>query len=167
MAAVESAREKRDGAAMDRASFDQMLKELSATARAANVFGDVSIADGRLSCEAKEAAEPAFYRVDLDAEGLVWVSLVTADRWLSESIEATLMHTGDKMEELLDEELVDQGFDNGPLPIQHFRSDDMLFTFRSAVPTSVLSAEAVGRVLLAYAACFDELGDMSGGEDDG
>ena len=165
MAAVDSAPEKRDGVAMDRARFDQMLNELAGVARAADIFKVVSVHEGRLSCEARDAGEPAFYRVDLGDDAQVWVSLVTADRWLSESIESTLMVTGDKMEELLDEELVDQGFEDGPLQIQHFRSDDMLFTFRSPMPAHALSTQGVGQVLLAYEACFGQLGDMSPSED--
>jgi hypothetical protein len=99
--------------------------------------------------------------VDVDGDGRVAVSLVTSNRWLSESIEAELMHTGDKIEELLEEELIDQGYE-GKLTCQHYRSDDMLFTFRSEVPVKPDSNGAAGAAscLLAYEACFRELGDM-------
>lgn len=132
----------------------------------AAVFADVSYEDGRLSCEAKYSAEPATYRVDFAPDG-VWISLVMEDRWQSESIEADLMHSGDKLEELLEEELVDQGYDGATLPFEHFRSDDMLFTFRSKAPANAIAgdakkaAEVLSQCLLAYEACFAELGDMS------
>ncbi|MBK7405452.1 MAG: hypothetical protein IPJ41_12675 [Phycisphaerales bacterium] len=110
------------------------------------------------------AAEPAEYRVEHDAQGKLWVSLVTANRWLSESIETDLLHTGDKIEELLDDELVEVGFDAGPLKVEHFRSEDLLFTFRTAVPAEHQDEAATAslRCLLAYEACFRQLGDMSG-----
>ncbi len=150
---------------MDAAQFGQILSTVADTARAASVFKSVDTHEGRLSCEAKDSAEPAFYRVELE-DDKVWISLVTKDRWLSESIEATLMHTGDKIEELLDEELVDQGFDHGPLAVQHFRSDDMFFTFRSPLPSGANDAQAIAQALLGYEACFGQIGDMSPGEDD-
>ena len=57
--------------------------------------------------------------------------------WLSESIESDLMHSGDKLDELIEEELVDQGEEPGHISFEHFRSDDMLFTFRTlAAPES-------------------------------
>lgn len=87
-----------------------------------------------------------------------------ADRWLSESIETDLLHTGDKVEELLAEELAEQGFPTGHgLRIEHFRSDDLLFTFRSPLslsPSAPDAADAAARYLLAYEACFRNLGDM-------
>ncbi len=148
---------------MESQAFSRLVASLAERLGSDHPFADVRIEDGRLVCRALGPEEPAFYRVERDDEG-VWVSLVTPDRWLSESIEAQLMHTGDSIEELLDEELVDQGFDAGPLAVQHFRSDDMLFTFRSRVDD--LSPEALSQVLLAYEACFRQLGDMSPGEED-
>lgn len=150
---------------MDAAELGQILTEVAKTAKSAGVFESVDVHDGRMSCEAKGSAQPAFYRVDLD-DGQVWVSLVTEDRWLSESIEATVMVTGDKLEELLDEELVDLGFEFGPVAVQHFRSDDMLFTFRSPMPGDALNAEAISQALLAYEACFVQIGNMSPHKDD-
>ena len=131
------------------------LDTLSKLAQSAGVFARIGIADQRLACEAKDAAEPAEYRVGVE-DGSLWVSLVTPNRWLSQSIEADLVHTGDKIEDLVEEELVDQGFTGGPLPVEHFRSRDMLFTFRSPLPLSLNelnTAAAVERTmqcLLAY-----------------
>lgn len=139
-----------------------LLTRVADTARQAGVFASVEVEGGRVVCEADGSGEPAYYRVGEDA-GALWVELVMKDRWLSESIEATLMHTGDSIEELLDEELADVGYD-GPTPkVEHFRSDDMLFTFRTRIPSS--EATTAARFLLAYEQCFRNLGDMEEGDE--
>jgi hypothetical protein len=141
------------------------LQSLAERANAAGVFGPVSIRDGILVCRAKASAAPASYRV-LDDAGRVWVSLVMSDRWLSESIESQLVETGDKIESLVREELIDLGEADPPtIHCEHFRSDDLLFTFRSAVGSleSMPSAERVGTFLLAFEAAFRNLGDMNAG----
>lgn len=143
------------------------LEPVAEAARRAGVFGAVRLEPGMLVCEAAGSAEPAFYRVRLD-DGRLWVELVMKDRWLSESIEAELMHTGDSLEELLDEELAEQGYEGAELSFEHFRSPDMLFTFRSAVPADLADPEAervLTQCLLAYQACFVQLGDMGESED--
>ena len=145
------------------------LASLCNRARKSGAFGTCQVAGDRLSCTAKAAAEPAAYRLDLEGEA-IWVSLVMQDRWLSESIEADLVHSGDKIEELLDEELADQGYEGRVARVEHFRSDDLLFTFRSRLPVAAGSPEAETvalQWLLAYEACFSQLGDMddSGKED--
>ena len=146
-------------------NISPLLERVRALAAGAGVFGSVSIKDGRLVCTAKGAAAPASYRVFAD-DGKLWVSLVMADRWLSESVEGDLMHSGDKMEDLLEEELVDQGAPVTRLKIEHFRSDDLLFTFRSPLAAGMgeEQAAAVSKVLLAYEACFRNLGDMNAAE---
>lgn len=146
-------------------NYQSLLNEVAREAERAGVFGTVSVRDGRLVCTAKNSAAPASYRIHPDGERL-WVSLVTADRWLSESIEADLMHTGDDLSDLLEEELVDQGVTGAKPTFEHFRSDDLLFTFRTPLPGKDLSATTALRWLLAYEACFRRLGDMSVGEDD-
>jgi hypothetical protein len=103
--------------------------------------------------------------------GEVCVSLVTAARYLSQSIEADLVNTGDKLEDLLWDELVDQGYEGAQLRVEHFRDPEKLFTFRSRLPQTVekmrtkAGATTLTRVLLAYEACFRPLGDMEAGED--
>ncbi|MEZ6241787.1 MAG: hypothetical protein R3B57_01970 [Phycisphaerales bacterium] len=150
-------------------NLEGFLQAVAQIARQSGAFADVRLEDGRLACQAKASAEPAFYRLEAD-DGALWVSLVMADRWLSESIEAGLMHSGDKLEELLEEELVDQGYDGKAPPVQHFRSDDMLFTFRSRLPFPPAEAKAgaqtAGQWLLAYEQCFSQLGDMSAEENE-
>jgi hypothetical protein len=146
-------------------SLPQLLEKAATRARSENVFGPVSTSGATLDCQAKASAEEAFYRLSFES-GKLWASLVTKDRWLSQSIEADLVHTGDKLEDLLAEELADLGY-AGPAPtFEHFRSEDKLFTFRSIVPidppkfTDPKSAETAAIFLLAYEACFRRLGDM-------
>jgi hypothetical protein len=147
-------------------SVDGVLRQIAGRAEQAGVFGAVELREGRLVCRAKASAEPASYRVGLEG-GRLWVSLVTADRWLSESIEADLMHTGDKLEDLLEEEFAELGRPGVRPRVEHFRSDDLLFTFRSEVPAGADQAELAAVYLLAYEACFRRLGDMeAGGEED-
>lgn len=150
------------------------LQAVGERAQRAGVFGGVEVKNGMLVCAARNAAEPAEYRVTQD-EGKVWISLVTPNRWLSESIEAELEHTGDDVEELVEEELAELDYDGAPMgPSQHFRSEDKLFTFRSPAPVLAVDAAAgapggidpapaaatVATCLLAYEACFRRLGDM-------
>lgn len=139
------------------------------------MFGSVRLdaAQARLTCRAKASAEPAEYRLDLQ-QGRLWVSLVTPNRWLSESIETDLLHTGDKLEELIEEELAELDYDVKSVKVgfEHFRSDDKLFTFRSALPFAIEragapdAADTASKWLLAYEACFRRLGDMEGGDED-
>ena len=145
-------------------SGDGVLRQIGGRAEKAGVFGGVELRDGRLVCRAKASAEPASYRLGLEDRRL-WVSLVTADRWLSESIEADLMHTGDKLEDLLEEEFAELGRPGVRPRVEHFRSDDLLFTFRSEVPRSAVGydTETGAAYLLAYEACFRRLGDMEAG----
>lgn len=153
------------------------LEAVAKRARDSGVFGAVGVAPtgagvgNRLVCAALASAAPAEFRVDSEGSRL-WVSLVTADRWLSQSIEADLVHTGDKIDELLDEELADLPYSGPKAVFEHFRSEDKLFTFRTPleVPRQNFADEAViqnvGSLLLAYEACFRELGDMSAGGDE-
>ncbi len=144
-----------------------LLEPVAARAREAGVFGEVRLSGGRLVCEASGSAAPAEYRMEAE-DGRLWVSLVTADRWLSESIETELLHSGDKIEELIDEEMVELGYAGGQLPMQHYRSEDKLFTFRSAVPVTIpapspapaAEVELAVQALLGYEAAFRQLGDM-------
>ena len=148
---------------------DGLLEAVASRALEAGVFASVRLDGARLVCAAKEV-ESAEYRLDRDGAGTLWVSLVTPDRWLSGSIEGDLVHTGDKMHELVTDELVELGCDDVVSAVEHFRSEDMLFTFRSPVPVAGRSSDDAASVasvyLLAYEACFRQLGDMSGGDDD-
>lgn len=154
------------------AAFATLLTKTRERAEAMGVFAHAVVTDGRLDCQAAGSAEEAWYRVRWDS-GKAWVSLEMADRWQSESIEADLVHTGDKLDELLEEEMVDLGYE-GPRPtFEHFRSDDMLFTFRTPANIGDLglesdaAADAVALLLRAYEACFRQLGDMDADTDEG
>lgn len=141
----------------------------AATLTPAGTGGSSSVA--RLTCPALASAALAEYRVDVQ-DGEFWVSLVTADRWLSQSIEQDLVHTGDKLTDLLEEELIELGHSGPGYVVEHFRSPDKLFTFRSRLAFPVERAaepahiESAARLLLAYEQCFRRLGDMEAGEEE-
>ncbi len=153
----------------------RLLEAVRTRAERAEVFGEARLdtATGRLSLRAKASAEPAEYRLDLQ-QGRLWVSLVTPNRWLSESIETDLLHTGDKLDELIEEELAELDYDTKAVKVtfEHFRSDDKLFTFRTAMPFALDAAgtgeavETASKWLLAYEACFRRLGDMEGSDEE-
>jgi hypothetical protein len=150
--------------------FPEFLNAVGERARRAGVFGSVAVSNATLVCAAKDSAEPADYRVSEDA-GKVWVSFTTPNRWLSESIESDLMHTGDSIEDLIDEELAELSYTGPALGhCQHFRDDQKLFTFRSVIPIPTgagphpdeASVGVASTCLLAYEACFRRLGDVGG-----
>ena len=148
-----------------------LLEPVRAAADSAGVFAAVELAGDLLRCRALGSAEEAWYRVRRE-EGRWFVELVTADRWLSESIEADLMHYGDPIEELVEEELVEieearGGSHRGQPAVQHFRSEDRLYTFRTAMsgPGEPADPAATINMLLAYEAAFRRLGDMSAAPD--
>ncbi len=139
-------------------SISNHITAVAAKARASGLFAAVEIHPHGVVCEAKASAAPAQYRVTV--EGSRWyVEVTTADRWLSHSIEADLLNTGDHLEDLVDEELVELGATPLKSKVEHFRNDDKLFVFRSPLP----GADTAAMALLAYEACFSRLGDMSAG----
>lgn len=153
-------------------TLDTLVQGVARRAEAAGVFASITVEPPGsavlLTCAARDAASPAFYRLEQD-KGKLWVTLVMADRWLSESIETDLLHTGDRLDDLIDEELAELGYDDGPLPFEHYRNDEKLFLFRTPVPIDPAKptgpdADLAATVLLAYEACFRNLGDMSGGD---
>ena len=150
------------------ASASNRLAPIAKAAREHQIFGAIELDGGRLSCQARDAAADAFYRLE-SRDGRVLVSLVTPDRWLSESIESDLMHYGDPLEELVAEELAEFDLEvpESELVVKHFRSDDLLYTFETPLPPSIAAdADKTLRFLLAYEAAFRALGDMSGSDED-
>ena len=140
-----------------------LLQRVRDRLAAAAVFDRVEVAADNLRAYPKLAESQAWYEVSADDNDRLWVGLYTPDRWLSESIEADLMHQGDKIEDLLEDELIDQGFDQR-LAVDHFRDEELRYVFRSRVEVDRRQAEAaerLARVVLAYDACFSQLGDMS------
>lgn len=158
-------------AAISPPGLEALLLAVAERARASGVFGEVRTTAARLSCTAKDSAEPAEYRVFFDS-GRLFVALVTEHRWLSQSIEADLVHTGDKLDDLIAEELVEQGWTLGKLSFEHFRDERKLYTFRSSLPidaghlTAAQTSDLVTRALLAYESAFRPLGDMEADDDE-
>ena len=139
----------------------EALSRLAQRAKDSGLFTSVEIESScdRLECRPNFAGDDASYRLEPASDG--WeVSLVTPDRWLSESIESDLMHSGDSVEELVEEELVDLGAETGVVVVKHFRSPDMLYTFRTPLPPASTTDDAY-TWLMAYEAAFRALGDMN------
>ncbi len=132
------------------------------------VFGAVCAEDRGIFCQAKDAAEPAYYFVSI-ADGDVWIGLETEDRWLSGSIEADLVNTGDKLDELIEEEVVDLGHVDAQVSFEHFRSPEKKYIFRSKLSTPLDDPRAAEHALiwlLGYELVLRELGDMRQTDDD-
>jgi len=150
-----------------------ILGSLAESARAMGVFGEVTVvvegSGGRVTARALASAAPAEYRVEIE-NGEACVGVFTADRWLSHSVEADLMNTGDDLEELLEEELVEVGYTGKAPTIDHYRNDEKMFAFRSKTGIRLSETDAeekIRLVLRAYEACFRHLGDLhQDGEDE-
>lgn len=144
--------------------FDATIQPLTD----ADVFANVTRTDAGVRCDAMHVEEECYYAAHVDSDGNVWAGWYSPDRWVSGSIEGDLVHTGDKIDELLEEELIDLGLAI-KLPLEHYRNDDKIFVFHGKIDLPDDSAEAsdmLVKVLLAFQACFVELGDMAPGEDD-
>jgi hypothetical protein len=155
---VEDQMQIRDG------SMQGVLPHIAEQAEAAGVFASVEVSDTQIQCAALDAAADAQYCLMPRDAGWV-VCLATPDRWLSESIEADLMHLGDKIEELIEEELVELGHPAGLPRVDHFRDDAMMYVFQTPLPIEPdlredTFTELALRHLLAYEAAFRQLGDM-------
>jgi hypothetical protein len=144
-------------------AFTPFIAGVADRARAAGVFSRVETEGGVLRCHAPASAEPAWYALFRDGAA-VYIALQTPARYLSQSIEQDLVHTGDKIEDLLQEELTELGHEGPALRVEHFRDEQKLYTFRSALSPGA-SVESAAKILLAYEACFRHLGDMEAGED--
>ena len=134
----------------------------------AQVFGEITIDDRGLSCQAKNSAEEAFYRVNVEDEA-VWISLETKDRWLSGSIEGDLVNTGDKLDELIEEEVIDLGHHDAKVSFDHFRSPELMYVFRSKLSTALEDPKAADHALiwlLGYEIVLRQLGDMDDTQED-
>lgn len=144
--------------------MNDFLAAVQNLAQKSTRFARVELQGDVLRCDAKDAASPAWYLVDRDGDGWA-VSLLTADRWLSESIEGDMLEGRDTAEELIDDELVEVGFEGRAQQVKHFRDDDKRYVFRSRIPGVAASATAAdapraAMYLLAFEAAFASLGDM-------
>lgn len=150
-------------------SVHAILSGIRDLAASKDVFDGVRLDGARLDCTARGAAAEATYTVAAGNQGLS-VSLSTPDRWLSESIESDLVHFGDPIEELVDEELVDLGWTSGCGRIRHFRDEAMRYVFTTDLPLSGTAADDVHAgacMLLAFEAAFRQLGDMASDGEEG
>ncbi len=152
-------------------SQNKNFQTAAALAQQAEVFCEVASTETALICKPIGCEGDAEYRIEL-LDGRVFVLWASPDRYLSQSIEADLMWTGDDLDDCIDEELVDQGWTGGSLGgVEHFRDEQMRYVFRSSIPSETgapdLDKEARRFVqcLLAFEATFRELGDMSGDDD--
>jgi len=143
-----------------------VLQSVLSQAHARGVFAKVEVMPDRLRCHAKGCPEPAWYELASDGDALI-VRFATPDRWLSESIESDLMHFGDPLEELVEEELAELGWKGKSPTIKHFRDDAKLYTFENHLPADVGNcADSAAKFLFAYEAAFRALGDVGGGDGD-
>lgn len=141
-----------------------LLEAVAEKARESGAFSSVELDGEGLCARFIETDVDAAFRLDPGEAGID-VSMKTPDRWLSQSVEATLVNSGDSIEELIDEELVELGCDDGPLPMKHFRDEQMRYVFVSPAPSGA-SADTLLACLLAYERAFAPLGDFAGDEDD-
>ena len=147
------------------------FEHLSARLEEMNRFASVKIVDHALHCQARDVESPALYILEPTDQGFA-VMFSTPDRWLNESIEADLVHHGDDIAELIEEEFLeaDDSIEGTDRPVvKHYRSDDLLYTFRTEFVTPTGNdddLETACKWLLAYEAAFRELGDMCGPEED-
>lgn len=142
-------------------SMSRIFDDAAAMAERSGAFGKVEPRAEGVSCIALAQPEASF-RIQHEG-GKLYVCWLSPDRYLSQSIEADLMWTGDDLGELIHEELVDQGYKGAPLGrVEHFRDPEKRFTFRSLIPGAGAEPTTLLQCLLAYNAAFAELGDMKG-----
>ncbi|MBL8744977.1 MAG: hypothetical protein JNK58_01330 [Phycisphaerae bacterium] len=136
----------------------RLLDEVVRLATESRAFASVQRRGASVHCVALTNEEAA-YEATSEADG-VFVAWVSPNRYLSQSIEADLMWTGDDLMDLIEEELADEGCTDHPLGrIEHFRDAEKRFTFRSRVRAGA-DAALVVKCLVALAKTFSQLGDM-------
>ena len=141
--------------------MSEILNTVRDRAQSSGRFAAVELDGAALRCRAKGV--DACYLVDREGDGWA-VSLLTSDRWLSESIEGDMLEGRDTAEELVDDELVEVGFPGRCQPVKHFRDDAKQYVFRSRVPLDAGgdAGALAATYLLAFEAAFANLGDMQG-----
>ncbi len=142
----------------------EMLDAVGDLVRGSRVFRDVRVGDRGVECAAPNAPAEAWYRL-YEQGGRWYVEFSTPDRWLSHSIEADLMNTGDSLEDLVEEEMSELGIDSRGVSVEHFRDEGKSFVFRTSLPFALGGGDSVrtaGTALLAFEACFRRLGDVDG-----
>jgi len=152
------------------AEIERLMAETGRLARSSGAFAGVEVLPGRVEC--RDPIQPdASFRIDASDEGLA-VCWASPNRYLSQSIEAELRWTRENIDDLIDEELADQGYRQRVARMTHFRDPDKNFVFRWGLPIVAASVDAgrdapdMLRCLLACQAAFRNLGDMKESEDD-
>ncbi len=147
------------GPPMETAPANPLLLTLATEAAACGAFGAIKSTANTLSLAARSGAN-ANYAVSAQAATLR-LRLETPDRWLSESVEGALLEGNDSLEELLAEELDALGAAAPPFKFRHFRDDARVYVFELELPLPASEAAATALTYLrAFAATFDQLGDM-------
>lgn len=138
----------------------RLLDEVVQQAEASRAFASAERRGAVVHCVSATNPDAAYEVVS--EGGNVFVSWVSENRYLSQSIEADLMWTGDDLMELIEEELVDLGCTDHPLGrVEHFRDAGKRFTFRSkVVAPGGADAALIAKCIVAYATALGQLGDM-------
>ena len=154
------------------ANADAFLNEALKLCQAHERFDTAQRVGDLVTCHAHGTVDEAQFCIEVDDDG-VWLTWASLDRYLSQSIEAELMFTGDDLDDMVDEEIVDAGWELGKLaPNAHHRDEDMRFVFRwktAITPDTVdagAHAEPFAKALAGMVEAFAELGDMAPEDDD-
>ncbi len=154
------------------ANASAFLDELATRLKAHDRFDSAERKGHLVTAHATGTPEEAQFCVEVDDAG-VWFTWATENRYLSQSIEASLMFSGDDLDDMVDEEIVDTGWNLGKLvPNTHCRDEDMRFVFRWKTPIGPKAIDAkdhaphFANALAGVVEAFVELGDMSEDEDD-
>lgn len=143
--------------------MSEQLQTILQRALSSQRFGEVILKDGALRCRAKGAAAEAWFVITPNKSDWT-ISLLTGDRWLSESIEGDMLEGHDSVEELIDDELVEIGYPHRARPVKHYRDESKTYVFTSEIPLQGVPdiAEGIATYLLAFSAAFLQLGEMQG-----
>ncbi len=151
---------------MNTTNTDTTLQSIHADPSCAARFASARLSGDALQCDAKDAAAPASYTLQVTPAG--WrIALSTPDRWLSESIESQLVESRESLEELFEEELKDLDWPGTPPAVRHFRDESKHYVFECTLPRMPDTAAEFGRVRthwLAFESTFRQLGDMAGSD---
>ena len=165
--------------------FAPLLNAIASKAEALDIFDGIETTEDRVLCYADGPESPAWYAIrvnhvlaagafneDEETAPSVTLSWNSKDRYLSGSIEGDLVYTGDDLDDMLDEELVDLGWSRGRLdPFKHYRDEEETFVFVFALPLkqdklSERDADDLVKCLQAADLVFSELGDMAEDDED-
>ncbi|MEQ9460577.1 MAG: hypothetical protein RIG82_06475 [Phycisphaeraceae bacterium] len=142
----------------------ELLASAAPTLKDSGRFAAISFDNNTLTAKADGPEADAFYIAEATPDGKIVLGWYTTDRWLSESIEADLMHTGDDLAELIEEELVELDVPHR-FRLDHFRDDDKRYVFRATCP-DFPDAQTFAKTLLGWEAAFRQLGDMEADDDE-